>query len=189
FELDTFTAIEPAHFVVDKSYIERKGRVTDAQVWGVGQALSLAKRMNALAEQPAGKRGIFPEFALYDCQSCHHPYDSLRAPLPTSTGLGPGTVKLNDANAVMLQAAAAGVAPAAARSLRTHLLALHRASLDDPGGVQREAAAIRDIAQGLVPVLAGHDFTGDIRALAEAVIALGNAPDAWRFSHAEQTTM
>jgi hypothetical protein len=90
----------------------------------------------------------------------------------------------------MLQVAAASVAPAAARSLGTHMLALHRATADDPGGVQREAKALREIAQGLVPLLASHDVSGaDLRALAEAVIALGNAPDGWRFSHAEQTTM
>jgi hypothetical protein len=194
FELDTFTATQPAHVVVDKGYIERKGRITDMAVWATGQAVAVARQMNALLDPKRAHRGLFPEFALYDCQSCHHPYDSLHAPRPTGSGLGPGTVKLNDANVVMLQAAAARVAPEAARSLGAHLLALHRATAQDqggdPGGVQREAAAIRETAQGLVPVLASHDFSGaDIRALAEAVIALGNGPDGWRFSHAEQTTM
>jgi hypothetical protein len=190
FELDTYTAIQPAHFVVDKGYIERKGPVSDARVWAVGQAAALIKRMNALIAPPPGKRGVFPEFALYDCQSCHHPYDTLHAPLPTASGLGPGTVKLYDANAVMLQAAAARVAPAAARSLAGHLLALHKASFDDPAAVPREAAAVREIALGLVPQLAAHDFSGDdVRALIEAVIAIGNGPDGWRFSQAEQATM
>ena len=194
FELDTFTAIQPAHVVVDKDYIERKGRITDIEVWAIGQAVALVKRMDALLDPKRAQRGLFPELALYDCQSCHHPYDALHAPRPTGSGLGPGTVKLNDANVVMLQAAAARVAPAAARSLGAHVLALHRATAQDqggdPSGVRREAAALRETAQGLVPLLAGHDFSsGDIRALAEAVIALGNGPDGWRFSHAEQTTM
>ena len=45
FELDTFTAVEPAHFVIDKSYIERKGPVNDVRVWAVGQAVALVKYM------------------------------------------------------------------------------------------------------------------------------------------------
>jgi hypothetical protein len=194
FELDTFTAIQPAHVVVDKGYIERKGRITDIEVWATGQALSVARQMKVLLDPKHARRSLFPEFALYDCQSCHHPYDPLHAPRPTDSGLGPGTVKLNDANLVMLRVAAARVAPEAARSLGAHVLALNRAMAPDqggdPGAVQREASAIRDIAQGLVPLLAGHEFSGgDIRALAEAVIAQGQAPDGWRFSHAEQTTM
>jgi hypothetical protein len=194
FELDTFTAIEPAHVIVDKSYIERKGRITDMAVWASGQAVALVKQMNALLDPKHARHGLFPEFAFYDCQSCHHPLDPLHALRPTNSGLGPGTVKLNDANLVMLQAAAARVAPEAARTLGAQMLALHRATAQDqagaPAGVQRAATALRDTAQGLVPLLASHDYgDGDIRALAEAVIALGNGPDGWRFSHAEQTTM
>lgn len=202
FELDTFTAIQPAHVVVDKGYVERKGRLTDMAVWATGQALTVARQMSALLDPKHARRGLFPELALYDCQSCHHPIDPLHAPRPTDSGLAPGTVKLNDANLAMLRIAAARIAPEAARSLGAHVLALHHATAPDeggdqsaapggvPGGVQREAAAIREIAQGLVPRFAGHEFTsGDVRALAEAVIAQGQGPDGWRFSHAEQTTM
>ncbi len=190
FELGTFTAIEPAHFVVDQHYVERKGRVTDLQVWAVGQALTVAGRMNALLDPKQARRGLFPELALYDCQGCHHPYDSLRAPMPTGSGLAPGTVKLNDANVVMLQAAAARVAPAAARSLGAHLLALHRATDSEPGAVGREAEALRQSARALVAPLASHEFGAEeIRALTDAVIALGTGPDGWRFARAEQATM
>jgi hypothetical protein len=190
FELDTFTAIEPAHVVVDQGYTERKGRITDISVWATGQAVALLKRMDALLDPRRAHHGLFPELALYDCQSCHHPYDALRSARPTGTGIGPGAVKLDDANAVMLQAAATRFAPAAASSLGSHMLALHHATAGDPGAVPHEATALRKSAQQLVPLLADHDFSSDdVRALAEAVISVGNAPDGWRFSHAEQTTM
>jgi hypothetical protein len=190
FELDTFTAIEPAHFVVDQHYVERKGRVTDLQVWAAGQAVALVRRMDALLDPRHGRRGLFPELVLYDCQGCHHPYDSLHAPMPTGSGLGPGTVKLNDANAVMLQAAASRAVPAAARSLAAHMLALHRATDSDPAAVAREAEAVRQIARSLIAPLVSHEFGPDeIRSMVDAVISLGNGPDGWRFSDAEQTTM
>ncbi|HEX3952601.1 MAG TPA: multiheme c-type cytochrome [Stellaceae bacterium] len=190
FELDTFTAIEPAHYVVDAHYVERKGRITDPQVWATGQAVALLKRMEALLDPKRARHGMFPELVFYDCQGCHHPYDSLHAPMPTSSGLGPGTVKLNDANAVMLQVAASRLAPAASHALSAHLLALDRATDSDGGAVPREAEALREAARSLIAPLASHEYGGDeIRALADAVIAAGSGPDGWRFSRAEQTTM
>ena len=190
FELDTFTAIEPAHFVVDQSYIQRKGRFTDTQVWATGQAVSVVKRMTALLDPRHAHPGLFPEFAFYDCQSCHHTETPLRGPRPTATGLGPGTVKLDDANAVMLQLAAAQVAPAAARALGEHQRVLSQAAAGDGAAVEREAAAVRQTAAALVGPMAARDVTAaGLRSLADSLFALGRTPDEWRFSHAEQTTM
>jgi hypothetical protein len=190
FELDTFTAIEPAHFVVDKGYIERKGQISDAQVWAVGQALAVVRKMDAALDPAHAHPGLFPEFAFYDCQSCHHPFAPLHGARPTAAGLDPGTVKYDDANALMLQLAAARIAPDTARTLGEHIRALDQAAVRDQAAVQREAAAVRDIATRLVGPLASHPFgDNDLRGMADAVIALGRAPDEWRFSHAEQVTM
>ena len=186
FELDTYTAIEPSHFVVDQGYVERKGRITDVQVWATGQAVALVRRMDAVLDQKHAPKGFWPEFAFFDCQSCHHEYGAYAR--PTTTGLGPGTVKFNDANEVMLKVAASRVAPAAATALGEHMLALHKATLDDWAAVQREAAGVRGAAQSLVGEFAHHDFTADdMRAMADALFALADA-DA-EFSHDEQITM
>jgi hypothetical protein len=186
FELDTYTAIQPAHFVVDAGYIERMGRITDTQVWATGQAIALIKRMDGVLDPSHAPHGFWPEFAFFDCQSCHHDYGSYAR--PTTTGLGPGTVKFNDANEVMLRVAAMRVAPAVATSLNEHMLALYQATQDDWPAVQREAAAIRSAAQSLVGELAHHNFTGDdMRAFANALFAHANT-DA-QFSHQEQITM
>jgi hypothetical protein len=186
FELDTYTAIEPAHFVVDQSYIERKGRITDVQVWAVGQAIALVKQMDAVLDPKHAPKGFWPEFAFFDCQSCHHEYGQYAR--PTTSGLGPGTVKFNDANAVMFKVAASRVAPGTASTLSQNMLALHKATQDDWEAVQREAKAVRDAAQSLVTAFSHHDFTADdMRALADALFALADG-DA-QFSHDEQITM
>ena len=187
FELDTFTAIQPAHFVVDKSYVERKGLVTDLQVWGAGQAISLVKRMDAILDPRRSRRGIFPDFAVFDCQSCHHAYGETA--LPGADG-NPGTVRINDANLAMLRVAASRVAPGAARALGEHMVALHKASAEDWGAMQREAQAVRAAAEQLVPALARHEYgREDMRALADAVIAVGIEPNDWQVSRAEQVAM
>jgi hypothetical protein len=187
FELDTFTAIQPAHFVVDAGYVQRKGKVTDAQVWATGQAVSLVRRMDQLLDPKSAPHGFWPEFAFFDCQSCHHEYGSYAR--PTSTGLGPGTVKFNDSNELMLKIAASRIAPSAANALGVHMLALNQATQSDWGAVQREAAGVKQIAQGLVNQFATHDFTGpEVRALIDALIAVGAADIDAEFSHDEQIT-
>ena len=186
FELDTYTAIEPAHFVVDQGYIARKGRITDVQVWAVGQAIALVKRMDAVLDPAHAPKGFWPEFAFFDCQSCHHEYGGYAR--ATTTGLGPGAVKFNDANEVMLRVIAQRVAPQTANELHDHMMALHKATLDDWDAVRREAASVKAAAQSLVDSLAQHDFTGDdMRALAAALIGVAGSDVV--FSHDEQITM
>jgi len=188
FELDTYTAAEPAHFVVDESYVKRKGPVNEVQVWAVGQAANLVKRMDALLKHPP--KGLQPELVLFDCAACHHTINQIRWRPRGSTGLGPGTVKLDDANAVMLRVIAARVAPNVAKSLAEYMLALHRATTEDWKTVVREATEVRRLAIELQNLLSNPQFSrDDMRALAEAVIALGLTGDDTDFPGAEQATM
>ena len=190
FELDTFTAAEPAHFVIDKVYIERKGPVNGVRVWAVGQAMSLVKFMDAVMDPKHAPTGLFPELVLFDCTECHHSMSVLRWQPRPSVGLPPGVPTLYDANAVMLRIIAARVAPAASKTIADHMLALHKATSENWAAVQREARAVRDAANQLVPVLAGHDFTrDDMHALADGLVVAGLHRDAVAYPDAEQATM
>ena len=108
----------------------------------------------------------------------------------SSTGLPPGRIKLYDATMVMLQAAAARVVPDAAKSLHDHLLALHAAAGENWDAVRREATAVRDAANILIPALAAHQFTkDDAKALADAVIATAFDGSDLDYSGAQQQVM
>lgn len=194
FELDTYTAIQPAHYVVDASYIKRKGRPNDIQIWAVGQAEDLKKRMDLVLDPANAPKGVNPELALFDCQACHHAMNELQWRARADTGLGPGRLRLYDASAVMLQLVAARVAPNQAAALATHLLALHRATVaaspDYWKQVQHEAAALRQVAEALIPVLTQHDFgRDDALALGKAVVAAGTGGTDVDYSAAQQETM
>jgi hypothetical protein len=190
FELDTYTAAEPAHYTVDKGYIDRKGPVNDVQVWAIGQAISLIKRMDALLDPKSAPKGIQPELVLFDCQSCHHAISQIRWQPRSSTGLGPGTVKLYDANAVMLRVLAAVVAPSAAKALNEHMLALHHATTENWDMVIHEANEVRNAAIELEHALSSRDFSrDDMKALAKGVVAIGLAGDDVDYAGAEQATM
>jgi len=188
FELDTYTAAEPAHFVVDESYVKRKGPVNEVQVWAVGQAANLVKRMDALLKHPP--KGLQPELVLFDCAACHHTINQIRWRPRGSTGLGPGTAKLDDANAVMLRVIAARVAPTEAKALAEQMLVLHRATTEDWKTVVRQATEVRRLAIELQNLLSDHQFSrDDMRALAEGVVAVGLTGDDTDFPGAEQATM
>ena len=190
FELDTFTAIQPAHFTVTARYAARKGRPNDVQIWAVGQAVDLQKRMALLTDPANAPKGATPELVLFDCQACHHAMNQLQWQARGSGGPGPGTLRLYDATAVMLEAVAARVAPDLAKDLAGHLAALHRAAAaavpDYWAGVQRAGAALGEDAGRLAAALAAHDFTAeDAQALARAVISSGDLG----YSAAQQETM
>jgi Cytochrome c554 and c-prime len=190
FELDTYTMAEPAHFVINKTYIDRKGPVNDVRVWAVGQAVALEKFMDNVLDPKHAPKGLFPELVLFDCTACHHGMDELRWQERPAAQLPPGLPPLNDSYAIMLRVIAARVAPDQAKPLADHILALHRASTESWPAVVREARAVRDIASALVPVIDRHEFgPDDMRALADGVIAAGLSRDAADYPGAEQATM
>jgi hypothetical protein len=108
-----------------------------------------------------------------------------------STGLGPGVIKFNDANALMLRIIAERVDPGLASSLGQRMLAFHKATTGSRADSLREAQAVRDIANQLVGKFASHGFgRDDIRALATGVINDGlSKNDFVEYSAAEQATM
>jgi hypothetical protein len=191
FELDTYTAIQPAHFVVNQSYIERKGRPNDIQIWASGLADDVKKRMDLILDPAHAPKGVDFELSLFDCQSCHHSMKELQWRARTTTGLPPGRIKLYDATAVMLLTVAARLAPQdAGKSLADHMLALHQASGESWDAVKREATAVRGLADKLVPLIAAHDFSKeDAAALGHAVAASALDGGDLDYSGAQQQVM
>jgi len=188
FELDTYSAIQPAHYHVTQDYIARKGRHDDIQIWAIGQAIDVKKRMALLLDPKNAPQGLQPELVLFDCQACHHPMDSLQWQARASMGLPPGSLRLYDATMVMLQTAASRVAPDLARELHGHMVALQRATAKDWAAVQSEAKAIDQIVEKLLPLFAERHFgRDDAIGMAKSIIAVsGGDVD---YSTAQQQTM
>jgi len=195
FELDTYSYIQPAHFHVDASYAARRKPIpNDMQMWLVGQAVDLRKRMDLLLDPDNAPKGANPELFLFDCQACHHGMNQLQWQPRASTGLGPGRLRLHDANAVMLHVAATRVAPDTATSLSNHMKALHQATMAAVpnywDGVTKEAKAVRQDADTLIKAMLDHQFDkGDAKALAEAVIAVAANGTDVDYSAAQQGAM
>jgi Cytochrome c554 and c-prime len=190
FELDTFSQIQPAHFVVDDLYRRRKQAASGIQIWAVGQALQLERLMISLADPRHRGDGGFPELVFFDCGACHHSANALRWQRRASVGLGPGVPHVNDANAVMLRVLAHRLAPNVATDLDRDMPLLQKALAEGLGDPHALAKSLAATAHHLGDLFDAHDFGRDdmISVLTELAGELQSG-DAADYAIAEQATM
>ncbi len=143
FELDTFTWLHP-HYTVDDDYEQRKGRYDGVRDWGVGQASAAINALDILLDPKAGWHGIFPELVLFDCHACHRPMSGKAWGPRQGTGLGPGVVRLNDANLLMFRHVLAAVDANAAKQVFESSRKLHQATTVDREQTFAAARALRE---------------------------------------------
>lgn len=129
FELETFAAIAPAHYRIDDNWRKRKGEYDSIKIWAIGQALAAQQLLDALADPKRGRDGLFPELVLFDCQSCHHPMSEQK--WSPRLGVGPGRMRLNDSNLLMLRAIVRATDPARADAFNAKVRMLHHAVSGD----------------------------------------------------------
>ena len=110
FELSTFEALQPPHWAYDDDYVDRKGEIDDFAIWTGGVLKAARANIDLLSGSLMHGGALFPEVALFDCHSCHHPMSEVRwAPTAATAGLAPGAIRINDANFVILLPLAEGV--------------------------------------------------------------------------------
>jgi hypothetical protein len=189
FELDTFTWINP-HYEIDDDYLARKGEFNGVRDWGVGQGVAAATALDTLLDPQHGWNGIFPELVLFDCHACHRRMDGGRWAPRQGTGLGPGVVRLNDANLVMFRHVLSAVDRAAAARMLEETRALHRATTQSRDATAAAARRLRDDLQGLLPAVAAHDFDADsLGPILDSLLADGERGEFRDFAAAEQAAM
>lgn len=155
FELEAYTTNQPAHFVVDADYAERKGKIEGMNLWVTGQIETTRRYLTLLQtkmfETNAGG-AMFPELAFYDCHSCHHPMDKIRwNAARAGMGIKPGTVRLQTQNLIVLQALVETFESGGAKDQLTEMTtALVRAG-------QRDRASLNEAAKTMLNWLASRD--------------------------------
>ncbi|WP_373990391.1 multiheme c-type cytochrome [Duganella sp. BuS-21] len=137
FELDTFAQLAPAHYKVDDDWRKRKGDYDSVRLWAIGQALASKNQLDALTDPKRGRDGLFPELALFDCHSCHHPMSEKK--WTPRLGVGPGRMRLNDSNLLMLRAIVRATDPSGANAFSDQVAKLHLAVSGNPGDAGRGA--------------------------------------------------
>ncbi len=188
FELDTWTQLQPAHFVVDAHYRERKSAPAPAAVWAMGQAVALHAYVAALADPKRVGEGTWPEFALYDCYGCHHAFGAEPPSAARVFGLRPGLPRLEEFRFLTVKAILSAIEPARAAHLEASLRELNSAGAQGSGsgiagGIAADVTDTYDSIRNWDPTPAQLDI------VLAALTAAGRAGDYHTYAAAEQLTM
>ena len=161
-----------------------------AKTWAIGQGVALAQTLEDVVDPKLGGHGLFPELTFFDCHACHKPMSAGRWRERASLGLGPGVVRFNDANLIMLRVAAEVIEPELGKELGVAGRALHRASQREPGEWLAAAKELHASTPSAIAAFAGHDFDkADLRGLLDALVKEGERGEYIDYMAAEQTTM
>jgi hypothetical protein len=146
--------------------------------------------LSMLEDKPLQAAGLFPELSLFDCHSCHHPMSQQTWQKKDSTGLGPGSIPLNDSSLLMLRMVLQVVDPALGEQLTKTLKSLHTASNSSPWDTKRRAGELRKIVKTAISVIDRHRFTPkQTVALTNALLSSGIAGEYRDYIAAEQCVM
>ena len=177
FELDTFTAAQPAHHRPAAANLR-------VRAWAVGQAEALGEAMR-LVTAHAGKN--WPEFSDLECYQCHHDLraDSWRI----ARGYGsrkPGALELNTAHFEVLRELVAVAAPDQSAAF-AQLSSAVQAKVGDSAAVAQAAKPLAALADTLASRFASQDVDAQavVRALSANVQRIAEAG----VNVAEQATM
>ena len=73
FELDSFTAVEPPHWVEKGADgLPKNDPIFGMRAWAIGQAVQLQVSMKRVARNAGDRSRPWPEFSEMDCITCHH---------------------------------------------------------------------------------------------------------------------
>ncbi len=157
FELDTFTWLHP-HYKIGEAWTKRKGEWNGVRDWAVGQGVAAVNLLDLVGDEQAGWKGIFPELVMFDCHACHKLMSGNQWGPRPGTGLGPGVVRLNDANMLMFRHVLAPVDKAAASRIGEQIRALHRATTESRSATMAAAARLRASIESLLPTVSAFNY-------------------------------
>lgn len=189
FELDTFTWLNP-HYKIGEAWIARKGDWNGVRDWAVGQGVAAANLLDLVSDEKAGWQGIFPELVLFDCHACHKVMSANKWGPRQGTGLGPGVVRLNDANLLMFRHVLAPVDKAAAERVLEQTRALHRATTQSRDATFAAARRLAATIESLLPRVSAFNYGPEnLDAILASIEADAKRGEYRDYASAEQVAM
>jgi hypothetical protein len=175
FELDSFDAVEPPHWVEKGSRGEPADALFGVRAWAVGQAVELQQSMLRLARH--AKTGPWPEFSELDCMTCHH---ALTGPLSWRQQAGfkghrAGDAPYNLSRYVLFKQFAGEVDPQLNAQLEaeaTKVAALVTSMSPDRAAVEADATHTAELARRMVAEMQSANYdTARTERLLRAIAA------------------
>ena len=188
FELETFSANQPAHYKVDADYKERKPVISNFNLWVVGQFEMIKSSLALMQEKVVDNDAMIPELVLYDCHACHHAMSDKRwQQTATKKGLPPGVIRLNDANLMMLLTLVNVVEPTQYTALKKALIDLHLASQVNKSSLKAALELLQQLINKLESPLLQREYAVETMIAVRARLLMQSASGEYRdFVTAEQ---
>ncbi|MFT7242941.1 MAG: hypothetical protein ACI82A_000282 [Candidatus Azotimanducaceae bacterium] len=187
FELDTFGWLQPAHYTLDDDYRAEKWAGSSIELWAVGQ-IEASRQTLHLIQTRLNKGGLFPELALFDCHSCHHSMSEQSWQKNSSSSLPPGSVRLNDANFVMLFAIAKVLDEGLEQDIRAGLRQLHQ-TVDKGHDLTKATTHLRALLDRLDARVDSTSMSGHAGDLIASIIDISSGSQMIDYVSAEQSLM
>ena len=192
FELDTFLAIEPAHYRVDADYERRKPSYSRTQTWAYGQLAAAAAELATLQGPRIENNATFPELALFNCYACHmssmRRYDWSHRLL--TLAIEPGQVPINDGHLRMAYVIARRLDPGGAPALLKMSQSLIASGPTGRGAIVARARDLGALMNKLRDRAATYQWSHtDQQQLLNMVVSLGVEGEFHDYIGAEQAVM
>ncbi len=191
FELETFTALQPPHFLQDADYEKRKGKTENIVLWVDGLLGMAVRTTDLIAARVIDNKTPWPELALHDCHACHHPMNEQRMRSRDETRLlSSGSVRINDSSFFMLRSIVEIAAPDQKMKLYDVLAQWHHASISDREKWRQLNTELRSLIVAWRNALVQKRWTADEKiALMKNILRRGIAGDINDYANAEQAVM
>ena len=187
FELNTFSSIQPAHYQVDEDYRERKGEISELQIWAVGQVQAASQFLYNVESAP--RSGLFPEFVHLDCLGCHQDMSKITWTNNPLTQQSAGALRYNDAYLMMSYQIALAVTPANANELLSSIRGF-LATANQQQNLQVALTRLRVSLMRLQTYLLQHPLTLDQgAALLNSLLDISLVSSHRDYASAEQAAM
>jgi hypothetical protein len=192
FELDTFQALQPAHYQVDSDYMERKPWQSRTSAWAYGQVEAARAQAQLIQQYFARPNTVFPELALFNCHACHESsmrrLEWMRG--MTTIGNPPGSVPLNDGHLRMAIVIARQLDSVAARDILSLAQMLQEASGTSRERTVQLSGRLESSLRQLSAQLATHRWTAAEQGnLVAGLLDMGARREYRDYIGAEQAMM
>jgi len=191
FELDVYTNNQPPHFHPETaSYIKRKGKIPEANLWVTGQLESAQRYLALLQSGLFTPGGLTPELSMFDCYACHHSIDKPRwSHARAGAGIPPGTLRLQRQYFLVLQAITETLDPRLLPELIADTDALMQAGQVDAAKTRAAAKTLQDWIRARDDWSRRSYAAADIAALRKSLLRYAAQDKASDFAMAEQVVL
>jgi hypothetical protein len=194
FELDTYTELWRTsggheHFRRDADYLARKGTFEPVQTWLAGLAATTRREADLVEQRLDVAGGGFPDFALFNCYSCHRSMRVAAWEKPDEGTTPPGTLRLHDGHPRALLAVLDATEPSLSAPLRDAITAMQSAN-GNPTLIRAANDSLRQALTRIEQNTAGrHWQRQDLEAALDALIAAARRGTFVDYAAAEQAAM